>query len=96
VISCESVNDLLGDYVAGGLAEPERTRVGWHLAYCPSCSQDAEAYGEVIRLAHTLTPPAVPPATEERLRRALAAALTSRASAPSGALDETRSERPLS
>jgi anti-sigma factor RsiW len=96
VNSCEAVTDLLGEYAAGGLTEPERKHVAWHLSRCPSCAQDAAAYGEVIRLAHTLPPPAVPPATEERLRCALAAALESRTSAPGGALDETRTERPLS
>jgi hypothetical protein len=74
-MTCERVAELLGEYAARTLSANAKSGLELHVSLCPACSQEAEQYFEVIRLAESLTAPVPSPQAEERIKARLRAAV---------------------
>ena len=72
-VTCEDLQDLLGDWVGGDLAHAVVLLIETHLGTCPGCGEKVALYRAVILLARALPacPDALPPSFEDRLRRML-------------------------
>ena len=70
-LTCDDLQDLLGDLVAGDLAVDVVVIVERHLGTCPHCGGRLELYKATIILTRALprNPDPLPPAVEARLRR---------------------------
>jgi len=74
-VCCAWVIASLDKYASDELLPSDRVAVEQHLCHCPSCADEAEAYGEIVRSAESLPPILPPPDVERRLRNFLAEAL---------------------
>lgn len=86
---CERVVGALGFYLTHELTIQERMSLDSHFSDCPACRRAAEEYAEVIRLARSLPPPALPPGVEQRLREMITHATRTPDREPDCSLDET-------
>jgi anti-sigma factor RsiW len=50
-MTCERIEELLSDYIEGGLAPAERTDVEAHLAACPACAEFAGLMKDALEAA---------------------------------------------
>jgi anti-sigma factor RsiW len=71
-MNCQDILELLLDYVGGELVVETHRTVELHLSGCDRCVTLVESYRHTIRFARALPKCAqLPPAVEERLRKAL-------------------------
>jgi hypothetical protein len=71
-VTCEELLELIHDYVGGELVIEHRQTVEIHISGCQNCTIRIETYRHTIRLARALPRcDKLPPAVEERLRKAL-------------------------
>ena len=48
---CQGVQALFSGYLDGELSDEDRARVGRHIAGCPECATEFEAYKEMVEVA---------------------------------------------
>ena len=71
-MNCDELLELLLDYVGGELVVEQRQTVEIHISGCPNCTIRIETYRQTVTLARALPRcDRLPPAVEERLRKAL-------------------------
>jgi anti-sigma factor RsiW len=70
-VSCETLVELLGDYVDQRLAPDRRASLDAHLAACGPCSDLLRDYRAIPELVRRVTDEEVPARAESRLRRLL-------------------------
>ena len=70
-VSCETLVELLGDYVDQRLPPDERASVDAHLAACGPCTDLLRDYLALPELVRKMTDAEVPAGVESRLRRLL-------------------------
>lgn len=74
-VTCEDLQDMLGEWVAGDLAETIVVIIQTHIGGCPGCGNKVALYRATICVARALpdhTEP-LPPSFEARLRRMILA-----------------------
>ena len=72
-LACREFESLLGTWMDGALDSPAARRVEGHVASCPACSAEAEAWREIsarIRAAAAEVPPPRWDAIERRIEAA--------------------------
>ncbi len=74
-VTCDDLQELLGDWVGGDLAHTVIVLIETHLGKCPGCGNKVALYRATIWLARSLPAHTDPlsPAFEHRLRRMLLA-----------------------
>ena len=71
-MTCQELLDILHDYLDGDLVVEKRETVEVHISGCKDCTVRIETYRHTVRLAKALPRcDKLPPAVEERLRKAL-------------------------
>ena len=71
-MTCNELLDLLHDYIGEELVVEQRQTIEIHITGCKDCTIRVETYRHTVRLARALPRcDKLPPAVEERLRRAL-------------------------
>ena len=75
IISCDDVEEMLGDYVEGDLIPTLHARLANHIDQCECCRQSELEYRAVIKLASALRNRPLPSGVKERLRDGLKAKL---------------------
>jgi anti-sigma factor RsiW len=71
--ACQTIVELVTDYLEGALPGDERARFERHLAHCAGCGAYLEQMRLTIRITGTLRPDDVPPAVLDQLLRAFRA-----------------------
>lgn len=69
-LTCDQLRNLLGDHVAGELAERQES-FELHLKSCQDCGFYLESYTHTVKVVKKLPKCALPAATEAKLRAAL-------------------------
>jgi anti-sigma factor RsiW len=71
-VSCKELLEILNDYLDGELVVEQRQTIEFHMTGCKDCTIRVETYRHTVRLAKALPRcDRLPPAVEERLRKAL-------------------------
>ena len=71
-MTCEELLELMFDYIGGEMVVEQRETVEVHISGCQNCTIRIETYRHTVRLARALPKCGpLPPAVEERLRKAL-------------------------
>ena len=66
-MNCQTLVELVTDYLEGALPEPDRARLEVHLAACEGCTRYLEQIRTTIRLTGRLREEDLSPQARERL-----------------------------
>ncbi len=75
IITCDDVEEMLGDFVDGELIPTLHARLANHIDQCECCKESELEYRAVIKLAKAIRDRPVPAGVKERLRENLKAKL---------------------
>jgi anti-sigma factor RsiW len=71
-MNCQELLELLNDYLDGDLVVEQRQTIEFHISGCRNCTIHIETVRHTVRLARALPRcDKLPPAVEERLRKAV-------------------------